>query len=122
MVAGRGSSEEFLCKLIVKQKEPPLGAHYEHALGEVKLYTHSRLICSFTIAPTQRSNGVFHVALVPDAARKSDIICSILGCTAPVVLRQFGDYYKVLGEAYIHEKSVRDADEGWRRLEDFLLR
>jgi hypothetical protein len=61
------------------------------------------------------SNRDIHVALVLDTARKRDIICSILSCLVHVVLRPVEGYYKVLGEAYVHEldrQKAIDVNEG----------
>jgi hypothetical protein len=97
----------------------------ELALNRAKFTTHSRLICSYKVPPAHVSNGGIHVALVPDTARKRDIICGILGCPVHVVLRPVGRYYKVLGEAYVHElegQKATDANEGSWKLENFMLR
>jgi hypothetical protein len=54
-----------------------LGARCEHTLNEVKKYTHTRVICSFTVTPTLRYNSDIHVALVPDTVRRGDVICYV---------------------------------------------
>jgi hypothetical protein len=122
MLAGRGDYAYFLYEVLGEEKTP-IDAPHAHALNKFKSYTHHRQICSFTVPSTQISNGGVHVALVPDSARKTDIICGIFGCNAPVVLRQIGDHYEVLGGAYIHNlEALGHVNKGSRRLEDFMLR
>lgn len=39
--------------------------------------------------------------LVPMETEIGDILCVLLGCPVPVVLRKEGEYYKFIGEAYV---------------------
>lgn len=116
---------QLRCEPIHEGDEIHIDFMDELALNRAKFSTHSRLICSYEVPPAHMSNGGIHVALVPDTARKRDIICGILGCPVHVVLRPVGEYYKVLGEAYVHEldgKKAIDVNEGSWKLEDFMLR
>ncbi|KAH8816676.1 heterokaryon incompatibility protein-domain-containing protein [Xylogone sp. PMI_703] len=49
--------------------------------------------------------GQGYVGQVPNETRVNDIICVILGCASPLVLRAMegGKYYELVGEAYFHE-------------------
>jgi hypothetical protein len=40
--------------------------------------------------------------LVPDTAQNGDIICILVGCALPLVLRKVEDHFIVIGESYIH--------------------
>lgn len=112
------------CEPIQKGDKIHIDFMDELALNRAKLSTHSRLICSYEMPPAHVSNREIHVALVPDTARKRDIICGILGCPVHVVLRPVGGYYKVLGEAYVHEldgEKAIDVNDGSWKLQDFML-
>jgi hypothetical protein len=41
------------------------------------------------------------MGMCPGSADPGDIICVLLGCSVPVVLRPQGDHYIFLGEAYV---------------------
>ncbi|KAK0101309.1 hypothetical protein ONS95_006486 [Cadophora gregata] len=43
------------------------------------------------------------MGLAPDSAEPGDIICILLGCFMPVILRPMGRHYILLGGAYYHE-------------------
>ncbi|EME40089.1 hypothetical protein DOTSEDRAFT_158763 [Dothistroma septosporum NZE10] len=54
-----------------------------------------------------------HVGMVPQTARKNDIVCVLFGCSVPMVLRPVGDgTHKVVGEAYVHGFMDGEALEG----------
>lgn len=44
----------------------------------------------------------FLPGLVPDRALKGDIICILVGCALPLVLRKTRDHFVVVGESYVH--------------------
>lgn len=56
------------------------------------------------------------VGLAPLDSREEDIICVLLGCRFPVVLRREGERYLLVGEAYVegimHGEALVDAEEG----------
>lgn len=108
-----------------RSKYNNLDARSECALNEVKMYTHSRVICSFTLPPTRRYNSDIHVALVPDTACKRDVICCVVGCKIPVVLHPVGEHYEVLGEAFVQElmdeENLRYINTGSRGSEEFII-
>jgi hypothetical protein len=102
-----------------------LGARCEHALNEVKKYTHTRVICSFTVTPTLQYNSDIHVALVPDTVRRGDVICYVVGCNIPIVLHPVGGRYEVLGEAFVQElvdeENLRCINMNSRESEEFII-
>jgi hypothetical protein len=90
----------------------------------------SRSVCSFRLssAVNRALNSskaipaawINRVALVPRTVREGDIICTILGCITPVVLRKVGKHYHVIGEAYI-DTSVLGKFRIVVELRDFAL-
>jgi hypothetical protein len=65
------------------------------------------------------------IGLVPKAARPGDFCSVIYGCDVPIVLRQWADGYKVIGEAYLHgfmrDEALRLVDEGTLAEQDLKL-
>ena len=70
-----------------------------------------------------------HICLLPYAAVEGDVVCVILGCNSPLLLRPLSNgNYTVVGECYIHgfmngEALLGPLPEGWkavRILEDGL--
>ncbi|CAO2653350.1 Nn.00g027610.m01.CDS01 [Neocucurbitaria sp. VM-36] len=43
-----------------------------------------------------------YIAMVPGSVQKGDVVAVLLGCNFPVLLRPHGDYFRVLGECYVH--------------------
>ena len=64
-----------------------------------------------------------HIGLVPDVAAEGDIVCVILGCDSPLLLRPLPNgNYTVAGECYIHgfmngEALVGPLLKGWEPVE-----
>ncbi|KAG8418915.1 hypothetical protein J3459_011895 [Metarhizium acridum] len=54
-------------------------------------------------------NGLF--GLCPVTTEKDDLICILYGCSVPMILRLSADeeWYKVIGEAYVHGKMDGEA-------------
>ncbi len=42
------------------------------------------------------------MGLAPARADKTDLICIIMGCTNPMILRPKDEYFEVIGEAFVH--------------------
>ncbi|TVY73385.1 Heterokaryon incompatibility protein 6 OR allele [Lachnellula suecica] len=65
------------------------------------------------------------MGMCPNSAEPGDIICILLGCWVPVVLRPEGDHYIYLGEAYVHEymygKGMDELEEGKFQLQEFEI-
>ena len=61
-----------------------------------------------------------HICLVPAVAMKGDIVCVILGCKSPLLLRPLPNgNYTVVGECYIHglmygEALLGTLTDGWK--------
>ena len=60
------------------------------------------------------------VGLAPWNAAEGDLVCVLLGCRSPVVLRREQGYYVLVGEAYVEELMQGDAVEGLKS-ENYLL-
>lgn len=43
-----------------------------------------------------------YMGLAPAATRAGDIVAIVSGCDVPLVLRQEGNRFRVLGESYVH--------------------
>jgi hypothetical protein len=52
------------------------------------------------------------VGLVPEAVRRGDIVVILLGCNFPVLLRPYGEMYRVVGECYMHGLMEGEFFEG----------
>lgn len=61
------------------------------------------------------------LGLAPESVKPRDIICVILGCSVPVILRErklpTGDYFELIGEAYISGMMDGEALSG-RKMDD----
>ncbi|KAH7093451.1 heterokaryon incompatibility protein-domain-containing protein [Paraphoma chrysanthemicola] len=74
-----------------------------------------------------------HVGWAPDnmhgghdeRTRVGDLIVILLGCSTPLAIRPCGEYYQVLGEAYVHgmmdSEAMDDLDRGKYKLEKFTF-
>jgi hypothetical protein len=56
-----------------------------------------------------------YVGLGPCLIREGDLICTILGCSYPVILRRKVDGYKKIGEDYVDGMMYGKAMEGFRK-------
>jgi hypothetical protein len=43
-----------------------------------------------------------YIAMVPENVQRGDVVAVLLGCNFPVLIRQCGRYFRVLGECYVH--------------------
>ncbi|MCJ1474211.1 hypothetical protein MMC13_002869 [Lambiella insularis] len=63
-----------------------------------------------------KGNFKHRFGLAPTDARPDDLICVLLGCSVPVVLRQHGEgserYYEFVGEAYVYGMMDGEAVAG----------
>jgi len=66
--------------------------------------------------------GAF-VGLAPNETAQGDIICVLLGCKCPVILRSVENHYILIGEAYIdgcmYGEALRTAANGSLKLQTF---
>jgi hypothetical protein len=74
-------------------------------------------VCSYYFTP----HG--YMGLAPLKARKGDLVCVLLGCEIPLIIRRDGDHYLVIGESYIYGmmngEVIQDVRDGKRQLQDF---
>ena len=67
-----------------------------------------------------------HVGLAPWNSTEGDIICVLLGCSFPVILRPANGYYLLIGEAYVDElmngEAIAQLKVGIYTLKTFKLR
>ena len=68
-----------------------------------------------------------YLGLGPTKARKGDLVCILYGCSVPVIIREYGQGHRFVGESYIHglmygaavdQQSLRDTMEE----QEFILR
>ncbi|KAE8445966.1 hypothetical protein EG329_012605 [Mollisiaceae sp. DMI_Dod_QoI] len=61
----------------------------------------------------------------PDLAEPGDIICILLGCCIPVILRPHDGHYLIIGGAYVHDymygKGMQEYSEGKFQLQQFEI-
>jgi hypothetical protein len=72
-----------------------------------------------------------HIGMTPYRAKKGDLICVLLGCSIPVVLRKreqewsegfIGESYEFIGECYLHGFMNGEAQDcGKFETKDFRL-
>ncbi|MCJ1459716.1 hypothetical protein MMC28_010095 [Mycoblastus sanguinarius] len=64
-----------------------------------------------------------HMGMGPSSIKLGDEICVFLGCGHPMVIRNHGDYYQVIGASYIHRlaggEAITDLENGVHELESF---
>jgi hypothetical protein len=60
------------------------------------------------------------------AADPGDLICVLLGCSTPIILRKVKDYYLYIGDVYVdgymYGKAIDELNNGTRQLQTFELR
>jgi hypothetical protein len=61
-------------------------------------------------------------ALVPEHVEMNDIICVLLGCSVPVVLRKIEDHYLFIGECFVSAVMQGELVANLQTLSDFELR
>jgi hypothetical protein len=65
------------------------------------------------------------IGISPDTSETGDLICVLLGCWMPVVLRPKDGHYVLLGEAYVHGymygEAMAELAEGKFQLQDFEI-
>jgi len=118
LFAGRGGkgSDEDLIQMLAESRTVDVEGPEKMALREIWNNGNSRLVCSFRLG--RAATRAFYsskmapaawincIALVPRTIRQGDVICAILGCSVPVVLRRRGKRYHVLGEAYVDTSAM----------------
>jgi len=70
-------------------------------------------------------NGI--LGMVPRQASKGDVVCVLLGCNIPLVLRAVAgrEAFELVGECYVsgymNGEALRDVEQGRGRVQEFLL-
>ncbi|KAM7185483.1 hypothetical protein V8F33_012370 [Rhypophila sp. PSN 637] len=72
--------------------------------------------------PRTGHTGEMNIGLCPKEAEKGDVVCVILGCSVPIVLRPVDDHFVVVGEALVLDFMQGEALEGTPALKTFTLR
>lgn len=66
-----------------------------------------------------------YIGMALELSRRGDLVCVLFGCRMPVVLRPEGDYFRFMGECYIHGlmfgEGIEDFQRGEYDLEKFEL-
>ncbi|KAE8449083.1 hypothetical protein EG329_008466 [Mollisiaceae sp. DMI_Dod_QoI] len=69
--------------------------------------------------------GCIGKTLYPGRIQEGDVVCVLLGCPVPMVLRPMANHYEVIGDIYLHEIMFGEALEALGRgeveLQDFEL-
>jgi hypothetical protein len=87
----------------------------------------SWMISVFTVVKRRRLfiSGSGLIGLGPEKVEVRDIICILLGCSVPVILRPQDDHYIFLGEAcvpgYMQGKAMEELAKGKFQLESFKI-
>jgi hypothetical protein len=67
-----------------------------------------------------------HAGLAPWNSAEGDVLCVLLGCSFPVILRPVNGYYTLIGEVYVDElmngEAIAQLQEGLYTLMAFKLR
>ncbi|EXL93390.1 heterokaryon incompatibility protein-domain-containing protein [Fusarium oxysporum II5] len=69
------------------------------------------------------TTGLF--CLASDNTNANDIICIALGCSIPIILRQFGEEFKIVGDSfvdrYMYGQALDEERTGTRERKEFIL-
>ncbi|KAI0202586.1 heterokaryon incompatibility protein-domain-containing protein [Astrocystis sublimbata] len=96
----------FELKLDNKLDEPASGGNGEHSEVEGAATEDPRR------KTDERGEQDPIFGLAPQGSKVSDIVCILLGCSVPVVLsKDRGNFYKVVGESYVHGMMDGEAME-----------
>ncbi|PMD64881.1 uncharacterized protein K444DRAFT_520287 [Hyaloscypha bicolor E] len=56
-----------------------------------------------------------HVGMALELSRRGDLVCLLFGCRMPVVLRPEGEYFRFMGECYVHGLMFGEGIEAFER-------
>lgn len=66
-----------------------------------------------------------YMGLAPRSAKKGDLICVLLGCSVPVIIRNIGTNYLVVGDTYVYGmmlgEMVEEVEKGRLHLQDLIF-
>ena len=64
-----------------------------------------------------------YIGMVPELARRGDLICVLFGCRMPVVLRPLDEGFLFIGDSYVHGlmsgEAIDDFKKGLYRVQEF---
>lgn len=98
---------------------------FQDLIGQLELLEFLQRVgdCAWNKRLTKSSAN--KMGLVPEEIRKGGVVVIRLGCSVPITLRRMENYYKFIGEAYIHvimqDEAMRGLDEGADTFQDFIL-
>jgi hypothetical protein len=66
-----------------------------------------------------------HMGLAPSSIIVGDMVCVILGCQVPLIIRNVNRYQVLVGEAYVHgmmdDEVIEGLSRGVYKLKEFSL-
>jgi hypothetical protein len=66
-----------------------------------------------------------YMGLGPRGTKKGDVVCVLLGCDMPLIIRQVGEHYAVVGNTYIYGmmngEVLQEVRTGKAKLQDIVL-
>jgi hypothetical protein len=66
-----------------------------------------------------------HAVKAWNTVKDGDLVCVVLGCDVPLILRPIGDYHELIGDCYVdgimEGQAMADLDAGKYKLEIFDL-
>ena len=69
--------------------------------------------------------GEGYMGLAPRYAEKGDLICVLLGCSVPIIIRKKGDNYVVVGDTYVYGmmqgEMMSSVEKGRLQIEDLTF-
>jgi len=137
LVAGRASdgglpdaSYKQACDLLWRSKtaKEPLESIFS-SLSESEKASTSRFLSRVRECTRNRkfaTTSLRRLGLVWSGARPKDIVCVLMGCSVPVILRKEGQQYVLRGESYIHGimdgQAMKGLESGLYALQDFAIK
>jgi hypothetical protein len=107
-------------KLVLFEEETPNPSDETTRLAVFENYLHSFKGRRFLIT----DDGM--LCLGSGCASGGDLICVLLGCSTPVILRECEGYYAYVGDVYadgyMHGTAIEELNDGTRQLQTFELR
>lgn len=65
------------------------------------------------------------MGLAPEEVHVGDLVCVLLGCSVPIVLREIGNHFEYIGDVYLDgymsERAVAEGDKGELDRKDFEI-
>ena len=88
-------------------------------------YTRNIPKTSSNLNPRGGSSLIFNAGMCPDTAAEGDLVCVLLGCKVPVVLRPQHEHFSIIGDAYVHDwmhgEAFQSSDSGNLEIREFAI-